>query len=223
MGKAVQNVSFAGNNKTLLKTDISFYFDVVSGNRFLESCREHTGIWLIGETCYNAISPSMLRTCLNYSHIVVVTNSVHLPWSTTCEDPGLCRFVSSPSKMLFKLIAKELTLAGHPAGLNELCRYEDSPVRCLTLSQTLKAASHLCDSGSSCTLKNQAQICMQSPLYSAATDHIWKGRCLKKNIDIRKEKEIKLNSRCGTSKQWHSKHRQNPNRKCGQSSRQQDP
>lgn len=79
MGKAVQNFSFAGNNKTLLKTDISFYFDVVSGIRFLESCREHTGILLIGETCYNAITPSMLRTCLSYSHIVVVTNPEHLP------------------------------------------------------------------------------------------------------------------------------------------------
>lgn len=79
MGKAVQNVSFAGNNKTLLKTDISFYFDVVPGNRFLESCREHTDIWLIGKTCYNATSTSMLRTCLNYSHIVVVTNPEHLP------------------------------------------------------------------------------------------------------------------------------------------------
>lgn len=134
---------------------------------------------------------------------------------TTCEDPGLCRFVSSPSKMLFELIAKELTLAGHPAGLNELCRYEDSPVRCLTLSQTLEAASHLCDLGSSCTLKNQVQICMLSPLYSAATDHVWKGRYLKKNIDIRKEKEIKLNNRCGTSKQWYSKHRQNPNKNGG--------
>lgn len=39
---------------------------------------------------------------------------------------------------------------------------------------------------------------MQSPLYSAATDHIWKGQCLGKNNNIGEEKEIKLSNQCGT-------------------------
>jgi hypothetical protein len=54
MGEATHDFGFAVNNKTLLEPDVSFYLMLCLITDILDSCSEHAGIWLIGETCYSA-------------------------------------------------------------------------------------------------------------------------------------------------------------------------